>query len=255
MNRSLLSSLSLALLLAAPCLRSPAAETAAAAVPSAPVAAAAATPPELPLQAFAAIGTAFARTNHLEELGWSEAQIAAFLDGIRATFHGGGYPFDDAARTVSAEMGRRVHEIELRQERARHPPAASPGEVEAYMKETTKRLHLQRTDSGLAFALVAPGGGNRPGPDDTIVVSFVAKDANLANDLPQLAVDHAHLKVSAMVPGLAEGVQLMAVGAEAVFVVPPDLSFGQGPWPAGIEHAPLVFKLTLHEVLSPATNP
>ncbi|HVT73603.1 MAG TPA: FKBP-type peptidyl-prolyl cis-trans isomerase [Lacunisphaera sp.] len=211
--------------------------------------------PELPLAAFAAIGSSFARTNRLGELGWSEAQIAAFVDGIRAEFRGQGYPFDDTAQRVSAEMGRRLREIEARVAREHEEAFATPERLEQYMKETARRLHLMRADSGLAFGIIAPGGGNRPDPADTVVVSFVVRASDLKTDLPQLGADHLRIKVSDLVPGLAEGIQMMAVGGQALLVLPPALSFGQGAWPDGVDRAPLVFKLTLHEVLSNAAKP
>src|SRR4051812_36338532 len=64
-----------------------------------------------PLSAYSAIGSAFAEGNHLTELGWTNEQVAAFVDGIRAAFQGKSYPFDDVASQASAEMGRRVQEI------------------------------------------------------------------------------------------------------------------------------------------------
>ena len=49
---------------------------------------------------------------------------------------------------------------------------------------------------------------------------------------------------------------MMTVESHAVFVLPPALSFGQGPWPDGVERGtPLVFQITLHEVKSPDAQP
>src|SRR4051812_10348243 len=63
----------------------------------------------LPLSGFAAIGSSFAQSSRLNELGWTEEQITAFVEGVRAALHGKAYAFDQAARQVSGEMGRRVH--------------------------------------------------------------------------------------------------------------------------------------------------
>jgi hypothetical protein len=55
------------------------------------------------------MGSSFALGNHLPKLGWNEAQISAFVEGIRNAFSGKPYVFDDAAKRVSAEMGSRVY--------------------------------------------------------------------------------------------------------------------------------------------------
>ena len=64
-------------------------------------------PRTYPLSAFAAIGSSFAQSSHLPELGWDEAEIRAFLDGVSAALHGKGYAFDDTAQGLK----RRAEEI------------------------------------------------------------------------------------------------------------------------------------------------
>jgi len=200
-----------------------------------------------PLSAFSAIGSSFAEGNRLPELGWSEAQVSAFIDGIRAAFNGRPFPFDDAAKQVSAEMGRRVQEIVSRE---RQEAFAQPGELARYMKDVSKRLGLEQTDSGLCYAIQSAGKGNRPGPGDTVVMSCNALAADGATKLPQLSTERVRIKVADLLPGIAEGIQLMANTGQALFVVPPALSFGQGEWPQGVDRgAPIIFQVTLHEVV------
>jgi FKBP-type peptidyl-prolyl cis-trans isomerase len=59
-----------------------------------------------------------------------------------------------------------------------------------------------------------------------------------------------------MLPGLMEGLQMMTVGATAVFVLPPSLSFGEGAWPEGVERgSPLVYYMSLGDVTVPGQMP
>jgi FKBP-type peptidyl-prolyl cis-trans isomerase FkpA len=225
------------------------AQAPAAALPAAPAAANAA----YPLSAFSAIGSSFAQGNHLPELGWDEAQISAFIDGIRAAFHGKAYPFDDAAKQVSAEMGRRIGEIEARE---RQQAFAQPGQLSRYLKDISKRLGLEQTDSGLCYAIQSAGKGNRPGPNDVVIMSCTAVAADGSTKLPQLSTQHVRIKVSDLLPGIAEGIQLMTNTSQAIFVVPPALSYGQGEWPQGVDRgAPIIFQVTLHQVVGAGAPP
>ena len=208
--------------------------------------------PAYPLSAFAAIGSSFAQTNHLPELGWDDEQISAFVAGIRAAMGGKAYAFDDAAKQVSAEMGRRIQQIEVRE---RQQAFAQPAQLKQYMKEITKRLGLEQTDSGLCYAIQSPGKGNRPGPDDTVLMTCNAVASDGSTKLPQLSTQRVRVKVSDLLPGIAEGVQLMTNTSQAILVVPPSLSFGKGDWPEGVGRgSPIIFQVTLHEVAA-AKNP
>lgn len=206
-----------------------------------------------PLSAYAAIGSAFAEGNHLPELGWTDEQVNAFVDGIRAAFKGKSYPFDDVAGQASAEMERRVQEILAH---AQQPPAAapaiSPEKLGEYMKELRERLGLQQADSGLAYRVELGRGGPRPRLVDAVVFSCTAVAADGRTKLPQLTVQRARAKMTELFPGFIEGFQMMTVESTGVFVLPPALSFGNGEWPQGIEAgAPIIFEVTLHEIITP----
>ena len=43
------------------------------------------------------------------------------------------------------------------------------------------------------------------------------------------------MKMENLLPGLMEGLQMMTIDASAVFVLPPNLSFGNNPWPDGVQ--------------------
>jgi FKBP-type peptidyl-prolyl cis-trans isomerase len=225
----------------------------------APTAAAPADQPALaafPPEAFAAIGSSFAQSSHLPELGWDEVQIAAFIEGVRAAFRGKPYPFDDTAKQVSAEMGRRVHEMIERQKIEAAAAYARPGRLEQYMKEMRLKLRLQLTASGLGYRVDPGRGGIRPRPGDTVVVTCAVTAADGVTKIPQLSAERAPIKMTDLLPGFMEGLQMMTVDAKAVFVLPPALSFGEGEWPEGVDRGtPMVFWVTLHEISSPPAAP
>ena len=209
-----------------------------------------------PLKAFSAIGSSFAQSSRLPELGWNEAQIGAFLDGVRAALHGKGYPFDETANEVSREMGRRLHELEERAKQQTTSVFTQPGRLEQFMKEARKRLHLQQTDSGLGYRIDEGHGGLRPRPNDTVVFTCIATLADGSTPLPQLSFDRFRVKMTDLLPGFLEGLQMMTVDSKAIFVMPPALTFGEGDWPLGVDRrAPILFQVTLHEVIAGEETP
>jgi FKBP-type peptidyl-prolyl cis-trans isomerase FkpA len=205
-------------------------------------------PAPLPLEAFAAVGSDFAKANHISDMGWSEAQISAFIDGIRSAIHGKPVAFNDTARRLSDEMGKRMTEIEAR---ANADQFATPQRLDEYMKDICKRLNLSETDSGMGYGIDSGGTGMRPGPDDTVVVTCIGMAPDAKTVLPQLSSQKVHVKLSESLPGFVEGLQMMTVGAKGIFVMPPALTFGSGKWPDGVAPgSPLIFRVSLDDVVS-----
>ena len=212
-------------------------------------------PAALPLPAFAALGSSFAQSNKLGDLGWSEDQIGAFVAGVNAALHGKAFAMDDTARQVSAEMGRRLHEVEAHRQQQAAEEFAQPGRLEKYMKEMRKRHAMELSDSGLLYNIQPGRSSIRPRPGDTIVVSCSATAADGITKLPQLSNDHMRIKLENMLPGFMEGFQMMTLESQAKFILPPALSFGNGEWPQGVSRGtPLLFMVTLHEVVSADTT-
>ena len=172
------------------------------------------------------------------------------------TFRGNGYPMDDASRQLTEEMGRRMAEIVAR---ARPLGVVTPeqkGKLEMRFKELRRRFGLQVSESGLGYNVEPGRNGIRPRPGDTVIITCDARAADGTTRLPQLSTERIRAKMDGMMPGLIEGLQMMTVGSHAIFVVPPALSFGQGQWPDGVERAaPLVYSITLHDVVSAGTQP
>jgi FKBP-type peptidyl-prolyl cis-trans isomerase len=69
-------------------------------------------PAGFPIQAYAEFGSSMGEGSHFGEIGWTDAQFGAFLDGMRAAFEGKPFEMDDTAHKLSAEMSRRISEVD-----------------------------------------------------------------------------------------------------------------------------------------------
>ncbi len=203
-----------------------------------------------PPETYVAVGADFARATRLGEMGWTEPQFNAFIEGLRATFQGKTIVLDQRAQQLQMEIAQRLQEVAEKAQSDR-VDFAKPGRMQAYMKEISKEYNLRSTDSGLAYALMPGGTGFRPAPEDTVVVSYAVTGADQRTEFPQLAKDNFRCKVTDLLPGLAEGVQLLTPGSRGLFVLLPELSYDTGEWPAGVPRGqPLIYTVTLHEVKS-----
>lgn len=196
------------------------------------------------LQSYASLGSFMAENNRIADLGWTEAQFAAFQAGFRASYEGSGLPLDDGAKKLRDEINRRVQAMLARE---------TPDPIEDYFRSLRDKEGVTRTASGLHYRLTEPGSGPTPKPDDAVVMSFSASLPD-GTRLPALTRARVRLVVKDLFPGLAEGMQLLRVGGKGLLYVPPALAYREDEWPAGLpRHTPLVFFVELHEII-PATQ-
>jgi FKBP-type peptidyl-prolyl cis-trans isomerase FkpA len=217
---------------------------------AAPGAAAAPAPASsYPTSAYASFGSSLAVSGHFAELGWTDEQVNAFLQGFKAAVQGKPLPLDDSARHLADDIGKRMSDTAAAA-RMQEAEAADPKvRLKTYFREMGKRLGLQVSDDGLGYNVQSGRNGIRPRPGDLIVVTVKATQADGSTVLPGLSAQNLKVKFSGMMPGLMEGLQMMTVGGHAVFVIPPGLSFADGAWPDGVPPgSPLVYWVTLEDV-------
>jgi FKBP-type peptidyl-prolyl cis-trans isomerase len=68
--------------------------------------------PGFPPTAYAEFGSSMGEASHFGQIGWSDEQFGAFLDGMRAAFDGKPFGMDTTAHQLSAEMNRRISDID-----------------------------------------------------------------------------------------------------------------------------------------------
>jgi FKBP-type peptidyl-prolyl cis-trans isomerase len=103
------------------------------------------------------------------------------------------------------------------------------------------------TRSGLRFEVLEAGQGRRPGPRDTVEVTYEVRLAD--GRLVESAARPETLPVTGMIDGFTEALQLMNQGGRYRFRVPPALGYGAQGIPGSVPpDAELVFTLTLHRI-------
>jgi len=119
-----------------------------------------------------------------------------------------------------------------------------------FFAENKNRDGIITTASGLQYKVVTQGEGEKPKPDDTVVLHYIG--ALLDGTVFQSSYDRPEpLKMAAgqFISGLAEGLQLMPVGSKYVFWIPSELAYGsQGAEPKIKPNTMLIFEVELLEI-------
>ena len=197
--------------------------------------------PVLPreLRSYAALGTFVAENNKIPALRWSPEQFEAFQVGLRSSYEGRGFVVDEDAVKLREEINARVQSMLGESQ-------ANP--VEEYFTTLREKEGVLQLPSGLHYRITEDGNGEMPNADSTILLSYTARLPG-GQSLAALSRLRVRTRVSDLLQGMAEGVQLLKPGGKALVYLPPELSFKEGPWPAGVpEGAPIIFFVELHEV-------
>jgi FKBP-type peptidyl-prolyl cis-trans isomerase len=119
-----------------------------------------------------------------------------------------------------------------------------------FFGETGKRPGLTRTESGLWYEVIAEGTGAKPGPADTVRVNYEGTFTDgTVFDSSYPRGEPAEFSLSAVIPGWAEGIQLMSEGAQYKLYVPSDLGYGPGGFMSIPPYSPLIFEVELLSIV------
>jgi FKBP-type peptidyl-prolyl cis-trans isomerase len=121
------------------------------------------------------------------------------------------------------------------------PEPAHPAPVAAPPKDA------QKTANGLAYRMEKTGdGGAKPTVDDRVVMTYTAWSADgKLLDSSQLRGKPSSFPLKGLIPGWAEGLQLMAKGDKATFWIPEALAYAGRP---GSPPGMLVYEVELHDI-------
>ena len=124
-------------------------------------------------------------------------------------------------------------------------------EGEAYLAENGKRSGVVATSSGLQYEVISRGSGEKPGPQDMVSVHYEgALIDGTVFDSSYARGDPVDIPLNGVIPGWAEGLQLMNEGSTYRFVIPSDLAYGpSGAGDVIPPNATLIFKVELLSII------
>jgi FKBP-type peptidyl-prolyl cis-trans isomerase len=184
----------------------------------------------------------------LKQLGM-EFNYPAFTEGFRAALEGDEprYSFDEALEKVRAVFA----EAAIRQ-------AAENKEKEAlFLKENGEREGVGTTVSGLQYEVLKGGEGKKPGPRALVQVNYEGKLADgTVFDSTWERGESAKIPLNRVIPGWAEGIQLMGVGDLYMLFIPSVLAYGEeGAGDLIPPNSLLIFRVELIEILDEGEEP
>ena len=109
------------------------------------------------------------------------------------------------------------------------------------------------TPEGLSYTVIKPGKGERPNAESKVIVNY--KGMLTADGSEFDSGKDAQFPVGGVIPGFAQGLQLMQAGGSYRLCIPSKLGYGEagtGPIPA---NADLVFEVDLLSFTSPPPKP
>ena len=141
------------------------------------------------------------------------------------------------------EIQAKVAQID--QEKAEKALAAN----KVFMEQHAAQEGVQVTESGLQYRIITEGTGAQPGPEDTVRVHY---KGNLIDgtefDSSYKRGQPIDFPVSRVIPGWAEGVQLVKEGGKIELVMGPDLGYGPQDTPTIPGNSALVFEVELIKI-------
>ena len=153
-------------------------------------------------------------------------------------------PKGDAGASTDADKAKT--DVATPATKAGEMPAA-PADVAAPPSDATK------TASGLSSKVLKPGTGEKPTAADRVQVHYTGWTTDgKAFDSSVKRGEPTSFKVTQVIPGWTEGLQLMSVGETRRLWIPEELAYkGRAGQPAGM----LVFDVELLDIIKPPATP
>jgi len=109
--------------------------------------------------------------------------------------------------------------------------------------------NMKKTNSGLVYVELKQGRGKKPTANDVVEVKYKGYLID-GTVFDQTHEQTSSFRLTEVIPGWTEGVQLMSIGSIFKFIIPADLAYGNNP-PMGTPIQPgstLVFEIELIKI-------
>lgn len=182
---------------------------------------------------------------------FEDINIDAFLLGFKAALAGKAPSLSPEQMSTALTQYRQQSEskalVEFQKEAATNLQAG-----QAFLAKNTKVANVKVTKSGLQYQVLQAGKGKLPKASSTVRVHYEGRlldntvfDSSIARQQP------AEFKLSQVIPGWTEGVQLMPVGSKYRFFIPEKLAYGEmGSGDVIGPNSTLIFDIELLDIIN-----
>ena len=168
----------------------------------------------------------------VKEIGGDKINIDAVVSGLK-----------DAA--AGKELAMKREEAQFEKEIAANAEAGKK-----FLEENGKKEGVKTTDSGLQYKVEKEGKGAKPTKDDSVTVHYEGRllDGTIF-DSSYERKEPVVFKVTDVIPGWVEGLQLMSEGSKYTLYIPSSLAYGETGAPPSIPpNSTLTFDVELVKV-------
>lgn len=181
------------------------------------------------------------------QMEFNDEEMETFLKGFR---NGAANPASPATKqqelqAMSEYLQGRMGEINDRKKMAEGKKNAE------FLASLEGKEGIQKSDSGLFYEIIEPGGETKATGSDTVTLHYTGTltDGTVFDSSVERG-EPATFSVSGVVPGFAEGVQLVGEGGKVKLYIPPALGYGDNVQPGGPipPNATLVFDVEMIKI-------
>jgi FKBP-type peptidyl-prolyl cis-trans isomerase FklB len=117
-------------------------------------------------------------------------------------------------------------------------------EGKRFLAENAKKPGVVTTESGLQYRIIEPGTGKHPGPTDRVTCRYTGRLID-GQEIDSSKDEPATFPLNGVIPGWAEGLQLIGEGGKIDLFVPQELAYGdRGP----LGHRTVIYEIELLSV-------
>lgn len=216
------------------------------------------------------LGTAYAKESYALgmylEQGWSRNGMDVDLDlvarGLKDAKAGGATLLTPEQALAALQDLRNViamnHQkvMEAQQKEMAFQGKTNQAMGEAFLAKNKNKHGVMTLSDGLQYKVITSGGGEMPGPGDTVTVNYRGTFVDGTEfDSSAKAGHPAQFPIGAVIPGWTEALQKMSVGSKWELFVPSNLAYGANGHPPIVgPNQTLIFDVELLSVSHPATT-
>lgn len=183
-----------------------------------------------------------------------DVSVDTLVKGLRAAIAGDKLLLtEEQAKEIGEAFGQRMQAKQIAKSLAEAKTNMEAGQKA--LADNGKKPGVVTTASGLQYQILTEGKGAKPGATDGVKVHYKGtlldgKTFDSSYDRGEPAV----MPLQGVIPGWAEGLQLMPVGSKFKFWIPAELAYGEQAPPTIGPNQPLVFEVELLEIVKPGAN-